>query len=118
MTLRKRRPLHMRGPDRSFDRPRGPLHPALRNIKANAMPRPGDLRTAAISLSRGRIPQGSLLGNIVNSVGGFFRGSPVTGPTRAARISQAAAGPLSAARLSRPATPRRRPRRGGMARAM
>lgn len=38
-------------------------------IMANAMPRPGDLRAAAIALSRGSIPEGSLLGNIVKSFG-------------------------------------------------
>lgn len=37
-------------------------------IMANAVPRPGDLRSAAVSLSRGRIPQGSLLGDVVNAI--------------------------------------------------
>jgi len=37
-------------------------------IKANAVPRPGDLRSAAVSLSRGRLPQGSLLNDIVTAI--------------------------------------------------
>lgn len=37
-------------------------------IKALAVPRPGDLRSAAVSLAKGRVPQGSLLGSIVDAI--------------------------------------------------
>lgn len=37
-------------------------------IRANAMPRPGDVRSAAISLSRGRLPEGSLAQKIVSAL--------------------------------------------------
>lgn len=54
-------------------------------IKANAVPRPGDLRSAAVSLSRGRLPQGSLLSNIADAIGGAVRTTaPVIVPGTAA----------------------------------
>lgn len=64
---------------RRKSRPRGPFNPRARlvpgnsvvrapSIKANAVPRPGDLRSAAVSLARGQIPRGSLLGDIVTAI--------------------------------------------------
>lgn len=55
-------------------------------IKFNAVPRPGDLRSAAISLSRGQIPQGSLLGNIVNTVGRAISGGRAGVPRHVAPV--------------------------------
>lgn len=60
-------------------------------------------------------PVGGLIRGAVSIGRGLFRGSPVTGPTKGARISQAAAGPLAGVRVS---DPRPRPRRGGSARAV
>lgn len=45
-----------------------------------------------------------------------LRGSPTTGPTKIARISQAAAGPISGVRTNKPKPISSRPRRGGNAR--
>lgn len=90
-------------------------------IKFNAVPRPGDLRSALASLSRGRLPEGSLAAQLGRTIGrsllGRLRGSPITGPTKMAHLSRAAAGPVSAARLSKPRTTLR-PRSGGSARTM
>lgn len=64
---------------RAFSRPSGPFNPTARlvpgnsvvrapGIQSNAVPRPGDLRSAAVSLSRGRLPEGSLLNDIVTAI--------------------------------------------------
>ncbi len=46
------------------------IRSARQNIQAMALPRPGDVRNAAISLSRGRLPDGSLLSKLVKAVTG------------------------------------------------
>lgn len=53
-------------------------------------------------------PVGGLIRGAISIGRGLFRGSPVTGPTKGARISQAAAGPLAGVRR----------RSGGSARTM
>lgn len=66
------------------------------------MPVPAGALGAAISIGR--------------TVLGGLRGSPTTGPTKIARISQAAAGPISGVRTNKPKPISSRPRRGGNAR--
>jgi len=60
-------------------------------IKANAVPRPGDLRSAAISLSRGQIPAGSLAAHLGRTIRDILQGG--SGPT----ITQGAASQTVAA---------------------
>lgn len=48
-------------------------------IKANAVPRPGDLRSAAISLSRGQLPAGSLAAQLGRTIRDIMQGG--SGPT-------------------------------------
>lgn len=56
-------------------------------IKANAVPRPGDLRSAAVSLARGQVPQGSLLGNIVGTLGRALSGGRAGVPRNVSPVS-------------------------------
>lgn len=87
VNIRAAAPLVMAARLREFrpESQRGPFNPNARigpntsvrmapPIKMNALPRPGDLRSAAISLSRGQIPSGSLLGNIVGTIGRAISG--------------------------------------------
>lgn len=60
-------------------------------------------------------PVGGLVRGAISIGSRMFRGSPVTGPTKGALISKAAAGGASTAR---PVRPRKPTARGGSARAM
>lgn len=61
-------------------------------------------------------PVGGLLRGAISIGRSVLSGSPITGPTKVARMSAAAAGPIAGVRVNRPsATPRKRTR-GGSAR--
>jgi len=60
-------------------------------------------------------PVGGLLRGAISIGTRLFRGSPVTGPTAAARVSSAAAGPFAGVRVNRPNPI---PRRGGATRTL
>ena len=104
MTLRVRRrrrtilDVPNGGKGLSVPRTSGPFNPNARlvpgnsvvrapGVMANAVPRLGDLRSAAVSLSRGRLPEGSLLGGVVNTLGRALSGGRAGVPRHVAPVS-------------------------------